>query len=66
VGVSSIQQAALQRVEAGNPDASYLIRKMENAAGITGTVMPPPPRPVIPQGDIDQVRLWITNGALRQ
>jgi len=66
VGVSSIQQAALQRVEAFNPDNSYLIRKMEMAAGITGTVMPPPPRGVIPQADIDQVRQWINDGALRQ
>jgi hypothetical protein len=66
VGVSSIQQAALQRVEANNPDNSYLIRKLENAASITGTIMPPPLRQAIPQPDINQVRLWITNGALRQ
>ena len=52
-------------VAPGDPDASYLIRKMENAAGITGNVMPPPGRTPIPQADIDQIRLWITNGAQR-
>ena len=52
-------------VAAGDPDASYLIRKMENAAGITGNRMPPPGRTPIPQSDIDQIRLWITNGAER-
>ena len=31
-------------VAPGDPDASYLIRKMENAAGITGNRMPPPGR----------------------
>ena len=50
-------------VAPGDPDASYLIRKMENTAGISGNRMPPPGRAPIPQSDIDQIRLWITNGA---
>jgi hypothetical protein len=66
VGVNSIQDPALQRVEANSSANSYLIRKMENAAGITGTVMPPPPRAPIPQADIDIVKAWIDAGALRQ
>lgn len=57
-------QSAVQLVEANNPDGSYLIRKMENAAGITGAQMPIG-LPAIAQADIDQIRLWITNGALR-
>ncbi len=58
-------QENVMLVAAGDPDASYLIRKMENAAGITGNVMPPPGRAPVPQADIDVIRLWITNGAER-
>ncbi len=52
-------------VAEGDPDASYLIRKMENAAGITGNRMPPPGRTPTPQSEIDQIRQWITDGAAR-
>jgi hypothetical protein len=51
-------------VAPNDPDNSYLIMKMENAAGITGDRMPPAGAP-ISQPNIDQIRLWITNGALR-
>jgi hypothetical protein len=50
-------------VAPNDPDNSYLIMKMENAAGITGNRMPP--GVATPQADINQIRLWITNGALR-
>ena len=46
-----------------DPDNSYLIRKMENDAGIVGLVMPPTGS--ILQTDIDVIRQWITDGALR-
>ncbi len=58
-------QENVMLVAPGDPDASYLIRKMENAAGITGNVMPPPGRAPTPQAEIDQIRLWISNGAER-
>ncbi len=58
-------QANVMLVAEGDPDASYLIRKMEGVGGITGGVMPPPPRPRVPQSDIDIIRTWITNGAQR-
>jgi hypothetical protein len=51
-------------VAPNDPDNSYLIMKLENAAGITGNRMPPAGAP-ISQPNIDQIRLWITNGALR-
>jgi hypothetical protein len=51
-------------VAPNDPDNSYLIMKMEDAAGITGNRMPPAGAP-ISQPNIDQIRLWITNGALR-
>lgn len=58
-------QANVMLVAPNDPNASYLIRKMENTAGITGGRMPPPPAAAIPQADINQVRTWISNGALR-
>jgi hypothetical protein len=62
VGVASIEAPALQRVAAGNPNNSYLIRKLEGGPNIVGNRMPlvgPP----LPQTTIDSIRLWITNGA---
>ncbi|HUQ52456.1 MAG TPA: hypothetical protein VM692_09560 [Gammaproteobacteria bacterium] len=62
VGIASLEQPTLQRVTAGNPNNSYLIRKLEGTPGIVGNRMPlvgPP----LPQATIDAIRLWITNGA---
>jgi hypothetical protein len=50
-------------VAANDPDASYLIRKLENDPTIMGSFMPP--TGMLPQSDIDVVRTWIINGALR-
>lgn len=61
VGIASTQEAGTQRVNPGNPNASYLIAKLEGTAA-TGTVMPP--SGMIPQADIDSVRQWITDGAI--
>jgi hypothetical protein len=58
-------QANVMLVAPTDSDGSYIIRKMEGAAGITGSRMPVG-AVAIPQSDIDQIRLWITNGALRQ
>ncbi len=63
VGVPSSQQPSLQRVEPGNPDDSYLIRKLEGTAA-TGEQMPLD-LPPLPQADIDVIRQWIADGALR-
>ena len=57
-------QAAEMLVAPNDPNASYLIRKMENTAGIAGGQMPLN-RPALQQSDINQIRDWITNGALR-
>lgn len=40
-GIPSTQQLGVLRVAPGDPDASYLVRKLEAAAGITGGRMPP-------------------------
>ena len=61
VGVPSAQVGSLLRVNPGDPDASYLVRKLEGTAS-EGQLMPlggPP----IPQATIDFVRQWISDGA---
>lgn len=62
VGVPSNEASSLQRVQAGNPDNSYLIRKLEGAAGIVGGRMPLN-GPYLQQSTIDVIRQWIANGA---
>lgn len=62
VGVASTEQPSVLRVSAGNPDASYLVRKIEGAAGITGGRMPLGGAPLDP-ALIANVRAWITAGA---
>ena len=62
VGVSSEQQPAVQRVAAGNPDNSYVVRKLEGAAGISGARMPFG-GPFLDPATIDEVKSWIAAGA---
>ena len=61
VGVPSQEAGSLLRVEPGNPDASYLIRKLEGTATEGGQM--PLGAPPLPQSTIDFVRQWITEGA---
>lgn len=61
VGVPSRQAGSVLRVAPGNPDASYLVRKLEGTAS-EGARMPlggPP----IPATTIAFVRQWIADGA---
>jgi methionine-rich copper-binding protein CopC len=62
VGVPSAEQPALLRVKPGDPDNSYMVRKIEGLNGITGGQMPLMETP-LPQATIDAIRQWITNGA---
>jgi uncharacterized protein (TIGR03118 family) len=62
VGVASLEQPALRRVKAGDPDNSYLIQKLEGLAGITGSRMPLG-GPFLDQATIDQIKSWISSGA---
>lgn len=62
VGVASTQQPSLQRVNAGSPDNSYLVRKIEGTPGITGSRMPLGGGPLDP-ALIANVRAWIAAGA---
>jgi hypothetical protein len=62
VGVASTQQPSVQRVNPGNPDNSYLVRKIEGTPGITGSRMPLGGAP-LDATLIANVRAWITAGA---
>jgi hypothetical protein len=57
-------QSAVMLVAPTDPDGSYLIRKLDGAAGITGGRMPLN-RAALPQSDINLIRDWILGGALR-
>lgn len=52
----------LMRVNPGNPDDSYIIKKLEGAANIVGGRMPLG-GPYLTQEQINKVRTWIANGA---
>jgi hypothetical protein len=62
VNQASQQITSRIRVKPGQPDDSYLVRKLEGGPGIVGDRMPrlAPPRP---QVEIDRVRVWIDRGA---
>jgi len=61
VGTSSLQQGAILRVAANDPDASYLIQKLEGVAATGGRM--PLGGPFLPQTDINVIRQWILDGA---
>jgi mono/diheme cytochrome c family protein len=61
VNVASVQNAGVDRVEPGDPDSSYLIRKIEGTAA-TGLRMPPLGN-ALDQETIDAIRQWISDGA---
>jgi len=61
VNASSVEVPALRRVQPGNPDASYLIQKLEGTAAV-GSRMPLNGTP-LPQATIAVIRQWISNGA---
>ena len=63
VNVMSGQQSSLFRIEPNNPDNSYLIRKLEGGPNISGNRMPLGQAP-LPQATIDNIREWVSNGAL--
>ncbi|MDH5455223.1 MAG: Ig-like domain-containing protein, partial [Gammaproteobacteria bacterium] len=56
-------QSNVLLVAPNDPDNSYLVRKIEGTAGITGGRMPP--AAPLPQSEISVIRQWITDGAVR-
>jgi len=70
VGVKSTQQPKLFLVKAGSADDSYLYRKIINAPGISGIIMPQgcPGNPIggavcMSSEDISAIEQWITECA---
>lgn len=62
VDVASSQVPSILRVRPGDPDASYLIQKLDGTAAV-GAQMPLNAQ-ALPQPDIDMIRQWITDGAI--
>jgi hypothetical protein len=63
VGVASRERPELQRVAPGNPDASYLVHKLEGRADIVGQRMPRTAGPFLTEGQLMVIRRWIALGA---
>lgn len=62
VNVPSVQVPSLRRVAPGDPDASYLVQKIEGRAGVGARM--PLGGPPLPQASLDLVREWIATGAM--
>jgi hypothetical protein len=62
VAARSLEQPALLRVAPGDPASSYVIQKLEGAAGISGARMPFG-GPFLDQAATDEVKSWIAAGA---
>ena len=63
VGIPSVQEPGVLRVDPGDPDLSYLIHKLEGNGAIGGQI--PLNAPALPQSTIAFIRQWITDGALQ-
>lgn len=62
VGVASLQQGSVKRVEVHSEQHSYLIHKVEGLSTITGDRMPQS-APMLTREEIDAIRTWIDLGA---
>lgn len=62
VGTPSVEVPSLNRVQPGNPDASYLIHKVEGTAAVGARM--PLNAPPLPTETIAVIRQWISNGAM--
>ena len=65
VNLASRGKPAAVRVVPGNPDASYLVQKLEGASGIVGRRMPFAGAPFLTDGQLLILRRWIATGAPR-
>ena len=59
--MASPRAANLIRVVPGNPNASFLIQKLEGTQSLGDRM--PQFGPYLPQSTIDLIRQWIQNGA---
>ena len=63
VGRASTGKPGAVRVIPGDPDNSYLVRKLERASDIIGERMPRGTGPFLSQGQMLVIRRWIQEGA---
>lgn len=63
VGQASRQKAGATLVVPGDPENSYLVRKLEGAPDIAGVRMPRSNGPFLTAGQISIIRRWIELGA---
>lgn len=61
VNAPSVQVPAVLRVQPGNPDASYLVQKLEGTAAVGARM--PLGQPALPAESIAVIRQWIADGA---
>src|SRR5262245_7183657 len=61
VNAASVESPSLHRVEPGNPDASYIVQKIQGTAAVGGRM--PLGQPPLPADTIAVIRQWIANGA---
>lgn len=61
VNTASTEVPSLRRVQPGNPDASYLLQKLQGIAAVGARM--PLNNPPLPQATIDVIRQWISDGA---
>jgi hypothetical protein len=65
VGVNARTKAGAIRVIPGDPENSYLVKKLEGASGISGNRMPNSGPPYLTEGQILIIKRWIALGAPR-
>jgi hypothetical protein len=63
VGRPSRLKSGATLVIPGDPDNSYLVQKLEGAAGIVGLRMPRNGPPYLTEGQMLVIRFWIQSGA---
>lgn len=63
VGRSAIGNPSLDRVEPGDPERSYLLKKLRGDADITGDRMPQDGPPFLSQEQFEGIAGWIWAGA---
>lgn len=63
VNVRSTESSTLDRIEPGDPERSYMIKKLRGDPGITGSRMPLDRPGGLPQEQIDGIIAWVRAGA---
>ena len=63
VNVRSTENSTLDRIEPGDPERSYMVKKLRGDPDITGDRMPLDRPGGLPQEQIDQIIAWVRAGA---